>query len=224
MLILERDRAFQVLTFEHLVHQRSLGCDPTVFLIDGCGLALPPVQFIRGLCPRFPDAKYIVLDRQQSDQDLVQLVWLGFHGFLLHDDVDNSLIRAVRAVSEGRLWVPSRVLHSYGEYTALANRAVPEGHEAVTRRENEVLELVRRRLSNKEIGEILGIRESTVKYHLSNIFSKRQVSSRRELSGESCFPPVWRNFLSLSKVSQRKQWVPYNLGVTPDLIRACKRT
>ena len=53
--------------------------------------------------------------------------------------------------------------------------------QTTTARENEILELVRVRLSNKEIAELLQIRVSTVKFHLSNILSKMQAKSRRDL-------------------------------------------
>jgi DNA-binding NarL/FixJ family response regulator len=52
--------------------------------------------------------------------------------------------------------------------------------------------LVKCRLSNKEIGEMLNIRESTVKFHLSNIFSKLGVNRRSELQDRGQLSEVWR--------------------------------
>ena len=56
---------------------------------------------------------------------------------------------------------------------------------ALTPREREVMEFLLRRLSNKEIAEILGISERTVKFHVGNILNKLHVNSRQELSAKS---------------------------------------
>jgi DNA-binding NarL/FixJ family response regulator len=55
---------------------------------------------------------------------------------------------------------------------------------------------VKRRLSNKEIGEVLNIQESTVKFHLSNIFSKLQVKKRSDLHGKGQLSEVWRKLIA----------------------------
>jgi len=59
-----------------------------------------------------------------------------------------------------------------------------------------VIELVKRRLSNKEIGAILNIQESTVKFHLSNIFSKLQVNRRRQLQDKAQLSEIWRKLIA----------------------------
>jgi len=55
---------------------------------------------------------------------------------------------------------------------------------------------VKRRLSNKEIGVSLNIRESTVKFHLSNVFSKLQVNRRGDLRDKGELSDIWRQLLA----------------------------
>jgi DNA-binding NarL/FixJ family response regulator len=68
--------------------------------------------------------------------------------------------------------------------------------QEISQRESQVIDLVKRRLSNKEIGEVLNIRESTVKFHLSNIFSKLQVKNRSDLHGKAQLSEVWRKLIA----------------------------
>jgi DNA-binding CsgD family transcriptional regulator len=68
--------------------------------------------------------------------------------------------------------------------------------QGITQRESQVIELVKRRLSNKEIAEILKIKESTAKFHLSNIFSKLQVNRRSELQDKGQLNEVWRKLIA----------------------------
>jgi ATP/maltotriose-dependent transcriptional regulator MalT len=66
----------------------------------------------------------------------------------------------------------------------------------MTKRETEIVELIRHRLSNKEIANILNVAEVTVKFHVSNIFSKASVDRRRDLlalidaDGEAAAPDI----------------------------------
>jgi DNA-binding NarL/FixJ family response regulator len=82
----------------------------------------------------------------------------------------------VRAVWEGRIWVEDAALQRYVKSTTARNDI-----DAPTRREGQVLELARERFSNKEMSQMLGVQESTIKFHLSNIYSKLQIVNRLQL-------------------------------------------
>jgi len=152
-----------------------------LFLVDNLGLSPPLTELLPRLTARYSDARFLVLDRQVPRDDVVRLLSLGVHGFLEHRTVGESLSKAVRALSEGQLWFSPEVLHFYVQATARAKRRRAAGPESITSREHQIVELVKRRLSNQEIASILGIKEGTVKFHLSNIYSKFQVRSRRDL-------------------------------------------
>ncbi len=144
-----------------------------------------------------------MVDRAQPDEEIMLLIRLGFHGFVEHSMVNESLAAAVRTVAAGRLWISDELMHMYmrtaaeGEHSAADRRPLP------TSREIEVLELVRQRLSNREIATLLAISESTVKYHLSSILAKFGVSRRRDLEARVREGParIWEQ-LSKARMTQ----------------------
>lgn len=172
----------------HLLSEEDLLSDaaelkrvPVVFVIDQGTLPLPLSEYLRRLRMAFPQGKYIVLDKKVSEEELLRLLLLGIHGFLSYDEVSKSLAAAISRVFAGGTWVPEVVLQKYIDYSSKLIAAKRNPTLGLTRRENQVLELVRRRLSNKEISEVLKVSEATVKFHLTHIFSKMQVDNRYSL-------------------------------------------
>ena len=164
------------------------GC--IVFVVDSAS-AFPPVgECVLELQSRFPNARLIVIDGPQTTEEVLRLVRLGVHGFVEYSRVTTALCEAVRAVAEGRFWFPNDILQAYVRLTTRPDRSRHDGL-TVTRRELEVLELLKSRLSNKEIANTLGIRESTVKYHVSNLFEKFHVANRHELIRKRKLPRIW---------------------------------
>jgi DNA-binding CsgD family transcriptional regulator len=109
-------------------------------------------------------------------------------GFVTYADVGTKLVRTVRRIV--RRLSSMNVSMSGGPPGVGAIPAWIWGE--MTKRETEVLELIRHRLSNKEIASILNVAEVTVKFHASNIFAKVKVARRRDLLAlmECCFPEV----------------------------------
>jgi DNA-binding NarL/FixJ family response regulator len=154
-----------------------------IFVLDCACLSLPPSECLRRLHKRFGNAKYIVIDGIQTENDAVSRVALGIHGMVEQRDVGSGLEAAVRAVAKDRLYISEGVLEAYVRFSAKPKRNRSSiGISSTTPRETEILELVKRRLSNKEIALTLGVQESTVKFHLGNILGKLQLQSRYDLS------------------------------------------
>jgi DNA-binding NarL/FixJ family response regulator len=94
-----------------------------------------------------------------------------------------EFVRAVRAVSQGSVWVSRRVISMFVERAAsLVGRPLPRGRETLTVREREVLEMLVEGRSNKDIARPLGIEVRTVKAHLGKLMRKAGVQSRIALS------------------------------------------
>jgi LuxR family transcriptional regulator, maltose regulon positive regulatory protein len=112
--------------------------------------------------------------------------------------IGEQLAEAVHCVVQGKLWISSGVLEAFARQSIASLKTVSESRasQGMTQRESEVMELVKRRLSNKEIGECLNIRESTVKFHLSNIFSKLQVNRRSQLQDKGQLSEIWRKLIA----------------------------
>lgn len=193
--LLRKDARIRALPLEEFCNGVCKGQSP-LFLMDNFGLSPPLTEWLQRLAARYSSARFLVLDRRGSRDDVVRMLLLGVHGFLEHRTVGESLCRAVSTVFEGGLWFAPEVLHFYVQITARTKLRGSAGPESITPREHQIVELVKRRLSNQEIASILGVKEGTVKFHLSNIFAKFQVGSRRDLLDQNVTAVDWTRLLA----------------------------
>jgi DNA-binding NarL/FixJ family response regulator len=147
----------------------------TVVLIDLCGLPLPTSEYLNHFRAVISNCSFLALDRGRNEVEVAGFLRAGFSGFISHDDVLCLLGPAINAIAEGRIWTSPEVIRIYMNLTS---KLIP----ALTLREHQVVELLRRRYSNKEMASLLRISESTVKFHVSNVLMKLNVSDRRDLT------------------------------------------
>lgn len=189
--VLSSEQSVRPIVCKQLPHPR-LRAMRTVFVVEGSLAPLPLSECIRRLRFLFPKGRFLMIDRPQPVEEVTRLIHAGFHGFVEHANVSDSLADAVRAVAAGRLWISDEVMNQYVGLTTDAKQSEGERSRLPTPRETEVLELVRRRLSNREIAMLLSVSESTVKYHISHILAKFRAGSRRELEIANVGPAqVW---------------------------------
>src|SRR6267142_2456313 len=117
------------------------------------------------------DARILMLTTYDGDTEIHRAMQAGAQGYVLKNSTGEKLIPALRAVAGGAKWIPREIA------TRLASRKL---FEELTPRELEVLQQMARGLANKEIGDVLGISEHTVKDHLKNILGKLRVADRTE--------------------------------------------
>lgn len=123
-----------------------------------------------------PVTRVIVLTAYDTDEGILEAVKAGASGYLLKGTPKAELIQAIRVVAVGgSLLQPDQMARIFEK----AHGPAPDPNE-LTEREREVLELMTDGLRNKEIGDILGITERTVKFHSGVIFQKLSVSGRSE--------------------------------------------
>jgi NarL family two-component system response regulator LiaR len=158
---------------------------PRLFVLDACSLNtdLGPLA---GRCrASAPGSKFLALLPPGDDHhaEKIRLFSWGIDGFVeLHKTWQKELSQAIRSILKGQLWVPPEVLLAFVKQAkALLDAQLLHGH-FLTAREAEILQLLMRRLTNKEISSALGISERTVKFHVSNILGKLQLEDRRGLS------------------------------------------
>jgi len=193
--ILQKDPSISVVGVEALAGRTNGKSPAPIFVVDNCGLPLPISECLRRLRFQYPQSKYIVLDRDLPKEDLLRLLWLRIDGFLPYGEVPGKLLEAIRSVARGNIWVSRTILLEYVRCQGEAREKNSSHIESMTTREAQILELINRRLSNKEIANFLGIQESTVKFHLSNIYSKRQVSGRYDIISERPHRSDFEDFL-----------------------------
>ncbi|HWW52832.1 MAG TPA: response regulator transcription factor [Acidimicrobiales bacterium] len=157
---------------------------PDVVLMD---VRMPRVNGIdaaRAIRDSSPSTKIIMLTVSDEDDDLYEAIKAGANSYLLKEVSVEEVPEAIRAVVQGQSLIsPSMASKLLNEYTTLAKRAEEKSQyppPALTSRELEVLKLVAKGQSNREIGEELFISENTVKNHVRNILEKLHLHSRME--------------------------------------------
>jgi DNA-binding NarL/FixJ family response regulator len=170
----------------HIVGEAESGWDavrkakelqPDVILMD---LVMPQGDGIEAIAElrRSPSqVKIVVLTTFGDEARVIAAVKAGANGYLLKDANGETLLQAIQAVQRGGM-----PLHPSVTRYLLKDVSPPQsnGHTHLTEREKEILKLVTRGLSNKEIAQILKLSDGTVKVHVSNILSKLNVASRTE--------------------------------------------
>jgi two-component system, NarL family, response regulator len=144
---------------------------PDIVLMD---LRLPKmsgVEAIRAIRMRHPKACFVVLTTYEGDEDIYQALEAGARAYVIKGMPHEALIDALRRVHAGGRFLPPTVTR------ALASRTPDSDLSA---REREVLSLLARGETNKEIAQHLGITEATVKCHVSVILMRLQVSDRTQ--------------------------------------------
>ncbi len=127
--------------------------------------------------------KVIVVTAAEDDRDIVRAMRLGARGIVLKQSASDLLIKSIRKVHKGEIWLDNRmtaeVLDAFKKSTEAGQR---RDKPLLSDREMEIVLLVAQGFRNREIGEKLFISEQTVKNHLHNIFDKLGVSDRLELA------------------------------------------
>lgn len=158
-----------------------------VFVVDANTLPLPVSQLLSRLQQTWDDPRIVVLDFPPAKPEWLPLLPLGIRGFVPYSEADLHLQEACQAVHAGKMWMSRNLLEQYVERSRTALRDKNNG--ALTERESMIVELVRQRMSNKEVAFRLQITESTVKFHLKNIFTKLQIHDRADLLPLEQAPP-----------------------------------
>ena len=141
------------------------------------------LELLPRLLEQFPDLKVLVLTASIDQEDRVNSIKLGARGVVLKYAAAENLIKSIRKVADGEMWVDHETTKKLFE--ELADRRGPKAEsplDLLTDREREVTALVGEGLRNKEIADRLFISERTVKTHISNIFQKLDLSDRLELA------------------------------------------
>ena len=143
---------------------------PDIVIMD---LRMPQqggIETIRILREEYKDARILVFSNFASGEEIYAALKGGASGFVVKDMPVNELLKAVRTIYHGEHYIPPEISARIG-FRVASN---------LTTREMEVLSLVSKGMSNKEIGASLHLVEGTVKVHLTNILAKLGVSDRTQ--------------------------------------------
>lgn len=164
--------------------------EPDVVLMD---INMPNANGIEAtadLVRYFPETKVIILSIHDDENYVTHALKTGAQGYLLKEMDSDSLIEAIRVVSEGGSYLHPKVTHNLvKEYRRLASENASGANQRVeyqkplhllTKRECQVLQLLADGKSNRAVAETLYISEKTVKNHVSNILQKMNVNDRTQ--------------------------------------------
>ena len=144
---------------------------PDVVLMDLRMPEMDGAEATRAIRLKFPDARVLVLTTFDNDEDIVRGLAAGAMGYLVKNTESGPLLETIRAVHAGTYRLPAEIAARLAQ-----RRAAPE----LSPRELEVLLLIVKGNSNKEIGGKLSLAENTVKNHVKMILEKLGVSDRTQ--------------------------------------------
>ena len=163
----------------------ALAARPDVLLLDIDLPGMTGIQLVRELAPRLPSTRIVMLTVSAADQDLLEAFRYGACGYLTKDMTPEALLRAVRSAQSGDLAIPRRMAARLVRRLVETSPHMPTASEdrdlaTLSAREEQVLALLVRRLTDRQIGEALTISTRTVETHVSSILRKLAVRNRAD--------------------------------------------
>jgi two-component system response regulator NreC len=154
---------------------------PDVVLMDISMPGMGGLEATRQIKARWPEIRVLVLTMHRSDEYFFEMLKAGASGYVLKVARPGELIQAVRVVGRGEVYLyPTMAEHLVREYLEKENATLEESN-VISPREKEILYLIAKGYSGKEIAEKLVISPSTVHTHRTNLMAKLGLNNRREL-------------------------------------------
>lgn len=157
------------------VHEEIIAANPNIIVLDSSGLMFSNASLIPTLRTSIPGAGVVMVDMDSDENTFLKAVREGVVGYVLKDASATEVAATIRAVASGEAVCPQclsmALFRSASQQTGTASSCC--GAElGLSRREQQLVELLRERLTNKEIASRLNLSEQTVKNHVHNILRK----------------------------------------------------
>src|SRR6476620_3991190 len=161
--------------------------EPDILLLDLKMPGLDGLATLQRLQIAKNKTRVIVLTASDDKNEFVQAMKLGTSGIVLKQTATELLIKSIRKVHAGEIWLDSHTTAAVMRQFSSPMESAPMGsrdrdRSPLSQREREIVVLVAQGFKNKEMAEKMFISEQTVKNHLHNIFDKLGVSDRLELA------------------------------------------
>lgn len=158
---------------------------PDVVLMDVRMPRVNGIEAAQRIRELLPSTKILMLTVSDEEDDLYEAIKAGANGYLLKEISVEEVATAIRSVVQGQSLIsPSMASKLLNEFNSLARQAAEKKEQlpapVLTARELEVLKLVARGMSNRDVADQLYISENTVKNHVRNILEKLHLHSRME--------------------------------------------
>jgi two-component system NarL family response regulator len=157
---------------------------PDVALMDVRLPGRSGIQATAAIVAEFPKARVLVVSNYDGDEDIYQALQAGASGYLFKSILEDEILNAIRGVHAGQRYLPRSVTRRLDERT---------GPTRLTQREKDILDVLGKGFSYKELANLMGVSTETVRTHVKNLFRKLNVSDRAEALREA----LHRGFLHL---------------------------
>lgn len=157
--------------------------NPDVVLMDLYMPEMDGVEAAACIKKEYPNVKVIVLTSFSDQAHVLPALRAGASGYILKDVEPDQLVEAIRSAYKGNIQLHPDIANTLLSQTLPVEEKEEEPSiqvDVLTARENEVLQLLAKGMSNKEIASVLVITEKTVKAHVSSILSKLNLSDRTQ--------------------------------------------
>lgn len=164
---------------------------PDVVLLNPCLRNQDTLEALETIKAACPGARIVVLDIRPVEVDLLRLVKAGASGFVVKDATLGDLVRTIHSVAEGGKVLPPELAEVLFSQISDVRRGQLPSSMRMTRREQQIIELIAEGLSNHAIAQRLDIATHTVKTHVHSILAKMGLRTRLEVAvyaGAGCAP------------------------------------
>jgi DNA-binding NarL/FixJ family response regulator len=144
---------------------------PDILLLDLRMPGMNGIDTLHALKEMKASVRVIILTSFETDENIYRAVQAGAQGYLLKNTSQCQMLEAIATVHAGKRYIPNQIAARLAERMLRSN---------LTARESEILEMLAKGLTNKQIGSALTISENTVRNHVNSIMEKLEVSDRTE--------------------------------------------
>lgn len=160
----------------------NLDSDTEVLILDAATAHLPDCALIASIAEKRPEIRILLIDMEDDQEAFLNCVRAGVTGYLLKDASASGVVSAVRAVAQGQAVCPPEFCMTLFKAVAQQRGLLPSVHLKVhlglTRRQQQLVPLIERGLTNKEIASHLNISEQTVKNHVHRMLRRVGANDR----------------------------------------------
>jgi DNA-binding NarL/FixJ family response regulator len=175
--------------------EEIISARPGILVLDSRGLALSDARFVLALHAAIPDLRIVMVDMDVNESTFLKAVREGIVGFVLKDASAAEVAAAIRGVAAGEAVCPAPLCMSLFRFVAQQMVASPSPSGTpdfgLSPREQQMVALLRERLTNKQIAARLNVSEQTVKNHVHNMLRKLGAPNRSSIVAR-CTPEAPR--------------------------------